>query len=279
MKTQTLRRLVLLLLALMMTACSASALAEPLNILLIGVDQADAGGNARSDAMILVRADPAGADVRMVSFLRDLYVPIPGHGSSRLNAAYAYGGEALLKQTLYENFGVTVDRTAAVHFSLLEELVDQLGGIGLEIAERERRELNALLPEWEMEVPQAGWQRLNGRQALCYTRIRKIDSDFQRTERQQKVIAAMLHRAAEASYWDLLGLAAKTLPNIETDLNLGDIAGLLPLVTKLDELTMTSARVPFDGAYEDATIDGMMVLAPKMDAIREKLNAFLYGME
>jgi len=277
MKKQTFRRLFMLFLALLMTACSACALAEPLNILLIGVDEADKGGNARSDAMILVRADPDGADVRMVSFLRDLYVSIPGNGSGRLNAAYTCGGEELLKQTLAENFGVKVDRTATVQFSLLSELVDTLGGIGLEITEKERQELNSLLPKWEREVTESGWQRLNGQQALCYTRIRKIDSDFQRTERQQEVISAMLRRAAEMGYWDLLGLAVKTLPNIETDLKLSDVMNLLPIVTRLDEMEMKSAHVPFDGAYRDETINGMMVLVPEMDLIRDNLSDFLYG--
>ena len=271
------RRLALLVLTLLMLGCCAGALSESLNILLIGVDEADASGNARSDAMILVNADPASAQVRMVSFLRDLYVPIPGHGSSRLNAAYAYGGEALLKETLNENFGITVDRTATVHFSLLSELVNQLNGIELDLSEKERKELNSLLPEHEMKVPEAGLQRLNGPQALCYTRIRKMDSDFQRTERQQKVISAMLRRASELGYWDLLGLALKTLPSIETDLGLGDITSLLPLVTKLDEMEMLSARVPFDGTYRDATINGMMVLEPDLKQIRNQLNEFLDG--
>ena len=277
MNLRSLRRPAFLLLVLLLLFGCSAAPAEPLNILLIGADEADPDGNARSDAMILVRSDPQNAQVHMVSFLRDLYVSIPGHGKSRLNAAYTYGGEALLKQTLAENFGVAVDRTATVQFSLLSDLVDQLGGIDAEISSKELPELNRLLPAGESKVPQAGVQRLNGQQALGYTRIRKIDSDFQRTERQQKVISAMLRRASEMGYWDLLGLAVKTLSSIETDLTLGDITSLLPLVARLDEMEMASARVPFDGTYEDTTINGMMVLEPDLENIRTQLNEFLYG--
>ena len=271
------RRFAALLLALMLTAGAALARTQPLNILLIGVDNPDEYENGRSDAMILVRADSDGGRVRMVSFLRDLYVPIPDHGSNRLNAAYTFGGEELLKQTLYESFGVAVDRTATVHFSLLAQLVDALGGIELEITEKERQELNSLLPKGESEVASAGWQWLNGTQTLCYTRIRKLDSDFQRTQRQQEVLSAMLDRSADIGYWDLLELAVSTLSNIRTDLKLGDMLDLLPIVTRLQELDLESARVPFDGTYQDETINGMMVLKPDLEPIRKQLNDFLYG--
>lgn len=273
----SIRRFAALLLALLLTAGAAFARTQPLNILLIGVDSADEAETGRSDAMILVRADADAGSIRMVSFLRDLYVPIPGHGSHRLNAAYTFGGEELLKQTLHDSFGVTVDRTAAVDFSLLTQLVDQLGGIDLEITEKERQALNSLLPEWEREVASAGWQRLTGTQTLCYTRIRKLDSDFQRTRRQQQVLSAMLDRSAVLGYWDLLEMAVSTLSSIQTDLKLSDLLELLPIATRLGELELKSASVPFDGTYRDETINGMMVLKPDLDLIRKRLNDFLYG--
>lgn len=119
---------------LLFTALPALASeAETMNILLIGVDTDTADQAGRSDAMLLVRITPETGDVRMVSFLRDLYLPIPGQGSSRLNAAYFFGGEELLKRTLKENFGVSVDRFVTVHFSLMAELIDLAGGVEIEI--------------------------------------------------------------------------------------------------------------------------------------------------
>lgn len=278
------RRMFALVLALLMLLPAAHAQAQAMNILLIGVDTVREEVSGRSDAMILVRADPASGDLRMVSFLRDLYVRIPGVGQTRLNAAYYHGGEELLKRTLAENFGVSVDRTVTVHFSMLAELVDQLGGIELEISEKERRQLNDILDDYNASyglsggtVETAGLQRLNGKQALCYSRIRKIDSDFQRTSRQQAVITAMLRQASGLSRWELMKLALANLTRVQTDMTLGDIATMLPLVSRLGEMELKTAHVPFDGAYADEVINGMMVLAPDLERNRARLQTFLDG--
>lgn len=276
------QRFFAMLLVCLLMLGTAHAQQQPLNILLIGVDTIRAEKNGRSDAMILVRADPANQQLRMVSFLRDLYVNIPSVGKSRLNAAYFHGGEELLKETLKQNFGVTVDRTVTVHFSLLADLVDQLGGIEIDVSERELSQLNGILKDYNDSyglsgdhVAQAGLQRLNGKQALCYSRIRKIDSDFQRTSRQQAVITAMMKQAGELGYWQLLKLALANLPKVQTDLSFTDIVTLAPLATRLDEISLETAHVPFDGAYRDETINGMMVLVPNLERCRTQLQDFL----
>lgn len=276
------KRLFVLLAAFILLFGPAHAQAQGVNILLIGVDTLQEDANGRSDTMILVHVNPETADIRMVSFLRDLYVPIPGVGKTRLNAAYVHGGEELLKQTLSDNFGVTVDHTVTVHFSMLADLVDQLGGIEIEVTSAERSQINKLLKDYNTstgqrggELEAAGLQRLTGKQALCYSRIRKIDSDFQRTSRQQTVITAMMKRAGELGYWQLLKLALANLPKVQTDLSFTDIVTLAPLVTQLDRLNLQTARVPFDGAYHNETINGMMVLVPNLDRCRTQLQDFL----
>ncbi len=273
-----LKRLMILLTALMLFLGTAQAGTEGMNILLIGVDSLSNDTAGRSDTMMLVRAQPDSGRIRMVSFLRDLYVRIPTVGKTRLNAAYYYGGEELLKQTLEENFGVSVDHTVTVHFSLLAELIDQLGGIEIDVTDTERRHLNKLLREdgrTGMQLSTAGMQHMNGQQALAYSRIRKLDSDFQRTSRQQAVLLSMLNRAGELGYWELLKLALANLPKVQTDLKFTDIVNLAPLVTRLDALDLQLARVPFDGAFSEETIDGMMVLKPDLDRCRRELNDFL----
>ena len=271
------RRTAALMLALLLSISCAHA-QSALNVLLIGVDN---GGAGRSDTMLLVRADPLRSEVRMVSFLRDLYVHIDGLGYTRLNAAYAHGGEGLLRKTLSDQFGVEVHRTVTVHFDLLERLVDDLGGIELDISEPERRHLNALLEDngEACLLAESGLQRLNGKQTLCFSRIRKLDSDFQRTPRQQAVIAAMIQQASNLSRWQLLRMALTYLPQLQTDMTIADVAGLLPLVIQSEELAFHTAQVPFEGAYRDEIISGMMVLAPDLPANREKLQAFLNGEE
>lgn len=272
------KRALILLVALMLLLPCAYAGENALHLLLIGVDSSAEGQRGRSDTMMLARVDAATGSVRLVSFLRDLYVPIPGHGKTRLNAAYFYGGETLLKETLQKQFGVTIDRTVTVRFSVLEELVNQLGGIEIELLEKERLHLNRLLEESGMgseRLAQAGSQRLNGRQALMYSRIRKIDDDFQRTSRQQTVIAAMLRQMAGMDRWDLFKLAVKNLGKVDTDLSISDLSRLAPLFAQLGDLDIQTAHVPFDGTFSDATIDGMMVLQANTEANRLKLEAFL----
>ena len=275
------RRIFALLLALMLCMPAAQAQHSALNILLIGVDTIREEENGRSDTMLLVRADPVSGDIRMVSFLRDLFVRIPGVGSTRLNAAYFHGGAALLKQTLEENFGVQIDRTVTVHFSLLCDLVDELGGVEIEVAQREFSHLNRLIADYNdsyglegglLEAP--GLQRLNGKQALCYSRMRKIDSDFQRTGRQQAVLAGMLRQAASLGRWDLIRLAVSSLARVQTDLTLGDVLSLLPLASQLESTSIRTAQVPFEGAYTDETVSGMMVLKPDLERCRKQLQRF-----
>lgn len=247
-----------------------SARAEALNVLLIGLD--GDGETGRSDTMMLCRIDEESCEVRLASFLRDLYVRIPGYGRTRLNAAYVYGGAPLLRQTLEECFGVTIDRSLTVNFSLLKSLVDDMGGVEITLTQAEARHLNETLggaPDLK-----EGAQLLDGYQALSYSRIRKIDSDFQRTQRQQNVIRALVERARSLSWISLARLAVRYLGEVETDLSLGDLSALLPLARQADLSNLQSARVPFEGAYEEAVIDGMQVLVPDLEANRAQLAAF-----
>lgn len=261
-------------LALALLVMLGCAQAQAMNILLIGVDASQPGENGRSDTMILVRADAQQARLSMVSFLRDLYVSIPGVGRTRLNAAYQHGGEALLRQTLSQNFQVEIDRAVTVHFSLLSELVDELGGVEIDLTDAERRQINREMPDGQ-QLSEAGVQRLNGEQALAYSRIRKIDSDFQRTSRQQTLLLSMMKSAGELGYWEMLKLALRYLPKVETDLGFSDIVSLAPLVTQLDTLDVRLSRVPFDGAFSEETVNGMMVLSPDLDRCRRELAEFL----
>ena len=262
---------------------------KPLRILLIGVDAYEDQARGRSDTMVLVQADPAVGEIRALSFLRDLYVSIPGCGTTRLNAAYSFGGEALLKATLKNNFGVEVDRTVTVSFDSLCRIVDALGGIVkrvpvMEVTEAEREQLNGILAAYNRglglnpgdgRLSGSGTVHLTGKQALSYSRIRKIDSDFQRAGRQQKVLAAMLESAKQMNFFTMARLAWTCLREVRTDLTLGDLNALLPLAAGGGETNISMGRVPFDGAYEDATIDGMQVLRPNLERNRTLIRRFL----
>ena len=107
------------------------------SILLIGQDKREGESRQRSDSMILATLDKDQGTVSLTSFMRDLYVAIPGYSTTRINAAYAYGGMDLLDQTLEENFGVKIDGNVEVDFEVFQVLVDKVGGIDLELTQAE----------------------------------------------------------------------------------------------------------------------------------------------
>lgn len=269
--------------ALLFTGLSAAVAQEntAIHLLLIGEDAADVG-NGRSDTMMLAQIVPATGEIRLVSFLRDTYLPIPGYGYDRLNAAYVHGGKELLCQTLTGVFGVRIDRTAKVDFAAMAGIVDRIGGVELEISEAERKALNKILNIYCKErglTPQplevSGPVRMNGIQALSYSRVRSLDSDFVRVSRQQNVLSALLRQVMQLEPYELLGLATECMSSVETDLTLNDLMALLPILWQQNEVSLTTSRVPYDGTCRDIKVDGKWVLETDTAANARLLAEFL----
>lgn len=246
-----------------------------LNILLIGQDARPGETRARSDVMILLTINKAEKTITMTSFLRDLYVQIPGYNNSRMNSAYAWGGMSLLNSTLETNFGVLVDGNFEVNFDGFSQVIDILGGVDIELTQNEANVINKSV---KTHVLGSGMQHLNGSQALAYARIRKLDSDFGRTNRQRKLLSALFEKFKNSDLDTLMSLMNEILPLLTTDLSKSEIlsyaADILPM---LSSMTLTSQRIPADGAYVDAYISGMAVLSADMDAARKLLQDTLAG--
>ncbi|MDO5545005.1 MAG: LCP family protein [Eubacteriales bacterium] len=241
------------------------------NILLVGQDRREGEQTARSDSMILCTYHRKTGNVTMTSFLRDLYVPIPGHHSNRINAAYSEGGVELLDDTLRENFDLHIDGNIEVDFSQFAQIIDLLGGVELELREDEAAEINK---ETGSSLT-AGTQTLNGEQALTYSRIRKLDADgdFSRTDRQRKVMSALLSSYRNIKWTDLLPLMDQLLPLISTDMNYGKLVLLaMEILPKLSDAQITNHRIPADGTFTDEKIDGMAVLSADLEANRQLLR-------
>lgn len=247
-----------------------SLLDTQVHILLIGQDRLHEEDRARSDSMILCDFDPEAGTITMTSFLRDLYVPIPGHGSNRLNAAYALGGMALLEQTLEENFGVTIDGCVEVDFQGFPQLVDLLGGVEITLRQDEAQAINGSLGCALEEGPQT----LTGDQALAYARLRKLDSDgdFSRTQRQRTLLTNLLEGCRDMDPISALRLLEKTLPLLTTDLTGPQLVKTgLALIPMLKHAQVVTCHIPADGTYESKSIDGMSVLVPDLEANRALL--------
>ena len=244
------------------------------NILLIGQDRREGEETARSDSMILCTYHRKTGNVTMTSFLRDLYVPIPGHHNNRINAAYSEGGAALLDRTLRENFDLHIDGNVEVDFSQFSQIIDLLGGVQLELREDEAAEIN----KETGSGLSAGVQVLNGEQALTYARIRKLDADgdFSRTSRQRKLMNALLGSYRNIQWKDLLPLIDELLPLISTDMNYGRLVLLsMEILPKLSDAQITSQRIPADGTFTDERIDGMAVLSADLESNRQLLRKTL----
>ena len=249
---------------------------DVINILLIGQDRREGESRARSDSMILCTVNRNTKSIILTSFMRDLYVQIPGYGSNRINASYVWGGMELLNQTLEQNFGIHVDGNVEVDFNQFSEIVDLLGGVPMDLREDEAKLINSEVGGTLV----AGHQRLNGDQALTYARIRKLDADadFSRTNRQRKLINALLGEVKDSGLVTLLKLLDEVLPMVTTDMTNGEILGyaakVFPMLSKAE---ITSQRVPADGAYSGAMINGMAVLVADMNKTRQMLRETLGG--
>lgn len=275
-----LRRAVAAMLALiLLTGATPAAKAETdrVDILLIGLDRRPGLAGCRADTVILCSCDPAAGELQLISFLRDLWVPIPGHGSDRLNAAYAYGGRGLLKQTLEENFGVDVDGCVEVDFSQFAAVVDALGGVRLQLREDEAARIRKLIPG---SAVTEGLQLLTGEEALCYSRIRDLDpdGDQSRTRRQRTVLLEILETWKKADLGEMLKAMRKILPMVSTDLGPLQITDwVFTAAPKRAELVTGSLQIPAPGTARDETVRGMAVLVCDMEAnrkiLRECLNA------
>ena len=247
-----------------------------LNILLIGQDAREGEEGARSDSILLCTYNKTTRELTMTSFLRDLYVPIPGHGSNRINAAYAFGGTRLLQKTIDQNFSVAIDGSIEVDFTHFAEIIDQLGGVELELRQDEAREINRHTGSSLTE----GLHRLDGSQALTYSRIRSLDSDgdFSRTNRQRKLMGAVVDSLREISLTELTPVIGEILPMLTTDLNRGQLfLYALEILPHISEIDIHSQKIPADGTFSDETIDGMSVLVADMDAQRRHLKSTLLG--
>ena len=247
------------------------------NILLIGQDARPGEGRSRSDSMILVTFNKEEKTITMTSFLRDLYVQIPGYQDNKLNATYAFGGMPLLNSTLEQNFGVQVDGNVEVNFAYFAQVIDALGGVDLELRSDEAGWINNATGRY---VLGAGMMHLDGDQALNYSRIRNLDADadFSRTNRQRKVINALIEEFRSKNLIELLGMMNEVLPMITTDMSNKEMIDLaIELFPMLKDCTIVSQRVPADGAYELKTIRSMSCVVADMDAARKLLEQTVGG--
>lgn len=253
-------------------------------LLIVGVDTDDAGIKGRSDTMILAVLNTRLKTLKLISFMRDLYVTIPGRGHNRLNAAYVYGGQELLRRTLEESFGVVADAYLAVNYSLMTELVDAIGGVELTVEEYELKPLNGILryynyqrefPEDEGVLAASGTRILTGLQAMSYARIRKVDSDFERVGRQQRVLEAIYTRLRQLPVNRLGQIILSFIGRVSTDISMSDALNLLQDLLQAGDLRISALSIPVDKSFSSKMIRKAYFLVPNLKKNKAAIADFL----
>ncbi|MGI6057562.1 MAG: LCP family protein [Bilifractor sp.] len=257
------------------------------NILLIGQDARSGESGQRSDSMILCSINTKEKKIKLVTLMRDMYVQIPGYQANKLNAAYALGGMELLDTTIEQNFGVNIDGNVEVDFDGFLEALTEVGDLDIELTYDEATYMNANeglgSADDNAEVNEAwglkeGVNTLKPEQVLCYARMRYVgNSDWDRTERQKKVIMAAYKKVQDLSATKLLSLASKIFPCITTDLSNSELLSYVKTLSVNHITTIETYRLPVDGTFTEGQIEGMSVLVPNLYLNSAYLQNYLYG--
>ena len=255
---------------------------DVVNILLLGTDtRENAYVRDNSDTMILCSINKKDKNIKLTSFMRDSYVSIPGYSSQkRLNSAFASGGASLLFKTLKKNFNVEVDKYVRVNFVAFRKIVDAVGGIDMKLTDKEadymcHHKVYGRFPRFEAG---GGVYRLSGAEALNYARCRKVDSDFGRTERQRKVLAAAADKVKHSSIPVLTALMNELLPLVETNLTKEEIYGLIPTGLACISKDIEMLNIPVKGSWSDyKTEKGQWVIKVNTEKNKKAYKAHVFS--
>lgn len=261
---------------------------DRVNILLLGIDFLE-DGQQRSDSMMI--ASVGYNSVRLTSVMRDTLVDIPGYGEHKLNSAYSYGGAEMAMRVVNETFKLNITNYIAVDFSTMVDLVDAIGGVDVEVEDKELehlnkyaydtfKKINAVNPEKyghyinSQPYTQGGTLHLNGLFATGYSRIRLIDTDYKRAQRQRRVLSAILEQV-KGSVWNPLmyeRLYQVYLDSVRTNLSLAELISI-------GEKALVAGRIETERMPKDEYIyddqSAIHIIDPQGNI--SAMHDFLYG--
>ena len=228
------------------------------NILLVGTDGEYIEKWNRSDSMMVVTIDSKNKDIRISSIARDTYVDIPGYSTEKLTHAYAYEGIDLLKEVFKVNFDLDIDKYIAVNFSSFMEIIDEIGGVVVDVPESGLESINSMIDACynyysdkdsvgEKEyLTHAGTQRLNGYQALAFSRIRYTDSAFHREARHREVAESVYKEFAQKGVETYKKCAEIILNNTKTNISPIEMMNLAYTVLKINDKDIEQFQFPLE---------------------------------
>ena len=231
------------------------------NVLLVGTDARDLKESARADSIIIATLDNNNKEIRLTSLFRDTLVHIEGYGPYKLNAAMAFGGIDLLKDTIQETYDINIDKYIIINFWGFESIIDQMGGLEIDVKDYQLDELNKYIGEStggnDCPVTESGLQLLNGKQALSYARIRKgVGDEFERTERQREVLFKVAEKLRETKPTKYLGIMNSMLDYINTNIDLLDALNMAYTIYKFPSLETKQIHIPVTELADDMNYGG-----------------------
>ena len=227
------------------------------NILLVGTDGKYIEKWNRSDSMMVVTIDSKNKDIRISSIARDTYVDIPGYSTEKLTHAYAYEGIDLLREVFKVNFNLDIDKYIAVNFVSFMDIMDELGGVEVNVEEKDIKEINKYIDacygyyknkdEKDKEyITKSGVQRLNGYQALAFSRIRYTDSAFARDNRHREVAESVYKEFAQKGVETYKKCADIILNNTKTNISPIEMMNLAYTVLKINDKDIDQFQFPLE---------------------------------
>jgi polyisoprenyl-teichoic acid--peptidoglycan teichoic acid transferase len=243
------------------------------NVLLLGVDSRGEE-KSRTDTMMLAQIDPKTNETKLVSFMRDIYVEIPGYQNYKLNTAFYLGGPELLRKTIKHNFDIDIQYFMVVDFKGFEQSVDVLAPDGIEM------DVEKAMSENIGVSLQPGVQNLNGKELLGYARFRAdAEGDFGRVERQQKVINALKDEVLSiGGVTKLPKMAGSIQPYIQTNMSKLDQISIAKDILLSNSSDMDKLTIPVEGSYGFGSYSGVgSVLDINFEENIQALKDFLNG--
>ncbi|MGJ0906015.1 LCP family protein [Clostridium botulinum] len=257
---------------------------DVINIAFLGLDRRKKDEPSRSDAIMIVSLDKIHKKVKVSSIMRDSYVDIEGHGKTKLNHAYAYGGPKLAIQTINATYKLNIRDFVSVDFYGLEKIIDTVGGVEIPVRSDELKYINTYMQETAkiqgksiQEVQNPGTQSLNGMQAVAYARIRYTSGgDYERTERQRTVLTAIMNKVKELGPTELPKVVTALLPNVESSLSSTEIMKMGTSVFSFGVENVEQQRFPLDDYCKGKLIDGVYYLLFDEEKTINQMHKYIF---
>lgn len=257
---------------------------DVINIAFFGLDRRKKEEPSRSDAVMILSLDKKHKKVKLSSIMRDSYVDIEGHGKTKLNHAYAYGGPELAIKTINSNFKLNIRDFVAVDFYGLEKIIDTVGGVEIPVRSDEIKYINSYMQgtakvenKAVQEVQNPGLQNLNGMQAVAYARIRYTSGgDYERTERQRTILTAVMNKIKKLGPTEFPKVVSVLLPNVESSLSSTEIIKMGTSAFALGIDNVEQQRFPLDNYCEGKLIDGIYYLLFNKEKTIDQMYKYIF---